>query len=128
MNTLITSGIRISVTTQFRQDHSSLAEFLFFFNYRIDILNENDFDVQLKSRQWYIFDSLNETTLVEGEGVVGETPIIKPGESYSYTSACQLHSEIGYMKGFYTFKNNNDNSLFLVTIPRFKLEFPGKMN
>jgi len=128
MNTLITSGVKISVTTQFRQDFSSLLNGVFFFNYRVDIFNENEFDIQLKTRQWYIFDSLNEASFVEGEGVVGMTPILKPGEKYSYTSACELRSEIGFMNGFYTFENKVDGTLFQVTIPRFKLEFPGKMN
>ncbi len=128
MNTLITSGVKITVTTQFRQDFSSLLNGIFFFNYRVDIFNENEFDIQLKTRQWYIFDSLNEASFVEGEGVVGMTPILKPGERYSYTSGCKLQSEIGFMNGFYTFENKNDGTLFQVTIPRFSWEFPGKMN
>lgn len=128
MNTLITSGVKISVSTQFRLDFSCLKDSIFYFNYRIDIINENDFFIQLKTRQWYIFDSLNETSFIEGEGVVGEFPTIKPGERYSYVSACELRSEIGFMNGFYTFTNKRDNSLFEVTIPRFNLEFPGKMN
>jgi len=128
MDTLITSGVRISVSTQFRQDFSSLLDAVFFFNYRVDILNENEFDIQLISRQWYIFDSLGEALFVEGEGVVGQTPILKPEGKYSYTSACELRSEIGSMHGFYTFKNLKDASLFQVTIPRFNLEYPGIMN
>lgn len=128
MDTLITSGVRISVSTQFRQDFSSLHDAVFFFNYRVDILNENEFEIQLQSRQWYIFDSLNEASFVEGEGVVGQTPLLKPGEKYTYTSACELRSEIGFMHGFYTFKNLSNGTLFQVTIPQFRLEFPGKMN
>ena len=128
MSTLITSGVQISVSTQFRQDFSSLRDSVFFYNYRIDIHNSNDFDIQLLTREWYIFDSLSESSYVSGEGVIGEQPILKPGEKYTYTSGCELKSEIGIMKGFYTFKNLTDGELFQVFIPAFRLEFPGKLN
>ncbi len=128
MNTLITSGVKVTVTTQFRQDFSSLSKGIFFFNYRVDIFNKNEYEIQLKTRIWYIFDSLNEASLVHGNGVIGMNPIIKPGEKYSYTSACDLRSEIGFMKGHYTFENKSNNVLFSVEIPKFNLEFPGKLN
>lgn len=127
-STLITSGIQITVTTQFRQDFSSLRESVYFHNYRIDMFNENDFDVQLISRDWYIFDSLNAPNYVSGPGVIGEQPILKPGEKYTYTSGCELKSDIGMMKGFYTFTNLPEKSEFQVFVPTFKLEFPGKLN
>ena len=128
MSTLITSGVKISVSTQFRQDFSSISDAALFFNYRIDIYNSNDFEVQLISRDWYIFDSLNSPVFVSGEGVIGEQPLLKPGERYTYTSGCELRSEIGMMKGFYTFRNMETGELFQVFIPTFKLEFPGKLN
>lgn len=128
METLITSGIKITVNTQFRQDFSSLKESVYFHNYRIDIHNSNDFNVQLISREWYIFDSLNEAHFVNGPGVIGEQPILKPQDGYTYTSGCELKSDIGKMKGFYTFKNMLTNELFQVLVPAFKLEYPGKLN
>lgn len=128
METLITSGIKITVNTQFRQDFSSLKESVYFHNYRIDIHNSNDFKVQLISREWYIFDSLNEAHFVQGPGVIGEQPILKPQDAYTYTSGCELKSDIGKMKGFYTFKNMLTNELFQVLVPAFKLEYPGKLN
>ena len=128
METLITSGVQISVTTQFRQDFSSLSDRVFFFNYRIDIHNSNNFEVQLISREWYIFDSLNDAQIVNGDGVVGEQPVLKPADNLNYTSGCELRSELGVMKGFYTFKNLSTNALFEVVVPTFKLEFPGKLN
>ena len=128
MNTLITSGIQISVSTDYRADLSDIALSQYFFNYRIMIENTNDFDVQLLVRDWYIFDSLNEVQYVNGQGVVGEQPILKPGETFQYTSGCEIFSDIGCMKGFYTFKNLIDQSLFHVYVPKFKLEYPGKLN
>ena len=128
METLLTSGVKISVTTQFRQDFSSLSDRVFFFNYRIDIHNANEFNVQLISREWYIFDSLNDAQIVNGDGVIGEQPILIPDDNYTYTSGCELHSELGIMKGFYTFKNLSTDELFQVIVPTFKLEFPGKLN
>ncbi len=128
MSTLITSGIQISVSTQFRHDLSDIMESRFFFNYRIDIENTNTFNVQLLTREWYIFDSLSESRYVSGQGVIGEQPILKPGERYTYTSGCDLSSDIGMMKGFYTFRNLVDGELFQVFVPTFKLEHPGKLN
>ena len=128
MSTLITSGIQISVTTNYRSDLSNVTTSEFFFNYHIDIQNTNSFDVQLISRDWYIFDSLTEARYVSGAGVIGEQPILKPDESFSYTSGCDLRSELGMMKGFYTFKNLIDGSLFEVFVPTFLLQYPNKLN
>ena len=128
MSTLTTSGIQISVETNFRQDLSEISESQYFFNYKVEVENTNNFDVQLTTRDWYIFDSLREARYVSGAGVVGEQPILKPGDKYTYTSGCDLMSEIGFMKGFYTFKNLLDGEMFQAFIPTFKLEFPGKKN
>ena len=128
MTTLTTAGIKISVVTNFRQDLSEINEMRFFFNYHISMLNENNFPVQLISREWYIFDSLGEPRIVSGLGVIGEQPILKPNESYDYASGCDLTSEIGLMKGIYTFKNLNTNEEFEVFVPTFQLEYSGKLN
>lgn len=128
MSTAITSGVQISVQTQFRPDLSDLSINQYFFNYRIEIVNHNSFAVQLITRDWFIFDSLSDASYVSGEGVVGEQPILKPGERYSYVSGCELNSEIGSMHGFYTFKNMLNGSVFQVDIPLFTLYYPGKLN
>jgi len=128
MNTLTTSGIQISVKTAFRQDMSEVLRSQYFFNYRVEIHNTNTYSVRLHSRDWYIFDSLNEDCYVNGEGVVGEQPILKPGETFTYSSGCKLKSEIGMMRGFYTFINLSDGELFEVIVPIFKLEYPPKLN
>lgn len=128
MITLITSGIQISVKTDFRYDLSEIVESKYFFNYTIEMQNTNSYSVQLRSRDWYIFDSLDDARFVSGPGVVGEEPILKPGERFAYTSGCDLHSEIGLMKGFYTFQNMVDGELFEVFVPTFRLEYPPKLN
>lgn len=127
-NTTITSGVRISVSTQFRSDLSDPLNSRFFFNYRISVENQNPFPVKLIHRDWYIFDSLNEADFVSGEGVVGEQPIIESDRKFSYISGCELNSEIGQMKGFYTFKNLLTEELFQVHIPQFDLFYPPKLN
>jgi ApaG protein len=128
ISTLTTSGVEIKVEPEFRKDLSQIENRSYVFNYSVYIKNTNPFDVQLVQRDWYIFDSLNEIRLVNGEGVIGLQPILKPGESFTYTSGCDLNSEIGFMKGFYTFRRLDDNENFRVTVPHFNLEYPAKMN
>jgi ApaG protein len=128
MNTITTEGVKITVDTHFRTDLSQVNENQFFFNYDIEIVNNNEFNVQLITREWYIFDSLNNPINVKGPGVVGEQPILKPGQTFKYSSGCQLISEMGYMNGHYTFKNQQSNDLFNVLIPKFNLIYYPKMN
>lgn len=125
---LVTAGVAIRVTTQYRSDLSQLGEMSYFFNYRIEIENRNRFSVQLIHRDWFIFDSLNPPSHVSGEGVIGEQPRLDAGEIYSYTSGCELHSEVGGMNGFYTFKNVETNEFFRVNIPAFQLVYPARLN
>jgi ApaG protein len=124
----ITEGVEVSVSTQFRADVSQTTENSYFFNYRIGIENRNSHPVKLLHRDWFIFDSLNPPIHVSGEGVIGQQPELEAGESYSYTSGCELHSEIGSMNGFYTFLNVSTNEIFRVNIPSFELVFPGRLN
>jgi ApaG protein len=128
MTTAITEGIKISVQSSFRNDLSHVEEGSFFFDYRISIENRNSFEVQLLHRDWIILDSLDEIKYVSGEGVVGQQPILQPGEVYSYMSGCELSSEIGFMKGYYTFKQIGTNNTFQVFIPQFELYFPPRLN
>ena len=128
MNVLTTSGVQISVSTEFRKDLSEPSDQEYLYNYSIEVRNLNDFDIQLISRDWYIFDSLGEPRYVNGPGVVGKQPVIKSGESFCYTSACDLSSDIGMMKGFYTFKNMIGEGLFEVFVPTFRLEYTPKLN
>lgn len=128
MVTAITEGILISVKSNFIEEYSDAEKGNFFFKYHIEIENRNRFSVQLLSRDWYIFDSLDFPKMVSGDGVVGEQPILKSGETYAYNSGCEIHSEIGYMTGHYTFRNVDTNEEFPVLIPRFELYFPAVLN
>ena len=95
---------------------------------RIEIENLNSFKIQLLHRDWYIFDSLNDATFVSGEGVIGEQPTLRPDEKYIYTSGAELASEIGFMKGFYTFRNLGTDTNFQVFVPTFHLLSPPRLN
>lgn len=128
MNTAISEGVQVTVYTQFRPDLSQVDEGRYFFNYRVEITNNNTFKIQLLHRDWYIFDSLKEATFVSGEGVVGEQPFLTPGEHFVYTSGAELISDVGYMKGFYTFKNLGTDSFFQVHVPVFQLITPVRLN
>ena len=79
-------------------------------------------------RQWYIFDSNATHREVEGDGVVGVQPLIKPGEQYQYVSGCNLKTEYGKMHGFYVLENFNSKLQFQVKIPTFEMVVPFKMN
>lgn len=128
MVTLTTLGVQVSVKTRFNENLSNPLQSEFFFNYDIEMKNQNPYPVQLLTREWYIFDSLNDAQYVSGSGVVGEQPVLNPGETFRYTSGCELFSEIGFMRGFYTFKVLETGRLFDVSVPQFMLEFIGKLN
>ncbi len=128
MVSIISEGIQISVETFYQHDYSNPVNHEFMFAYRITIENHNQFTAKLTHRHWYIFDSNGEKREVEGEGVVGVQPILKPGEQFQYVSGCNLKSEIGKMEGFYTVENLNSRQVFNVTIPSFDLIVPLKMN
>lgn len=131
MNIAITKGIKITVTTSFQSELTRLDKNLFFFNYAIRIENLSDKRVQLINRYWRIVDSLAPTRIIEGEGVIGEQPTLAPGGVHEYTSGCDLSSALGYMEGHYEFISLNKGEKterFLVEVPRFKLEYSGKLN
>ncbi len=119
----VTRGIRISVTPQYLEDHSSPEDSEFFWAYTIEITNETEQTVQLRSRVWHITDGLGNTEEVRGPGVVGEQPIIVPGGSFSYTSGCPLSTPSGIMVGSYQMEGE-DGALFDVAIPAFSLDCP----
>jgi ApaG protein len=124
----VASGIKISVQTQLNEEATSVDQNRFFFNYHIQILNNNDFPVRLLRRHWEIFDSLHPRRIVDGEGVVGLSPLLKPGGYFSYSSGCDLYSELGSMKGYYIFERLDILQEFHVPIPKFDLIFYGRLN
>jgi len=115
-----TEGITISVQPIFLENRSNILKKEFFHVYNVTIENQGLVDVQLLRRRWLIHDSEAESYVVEGEGVVGETPLIKPGESHQYNSFCLLKSFEGSMEGSYQMKRD-EGETFDVIIPRFYL-------
>lgn len=123
-----THNIEISVEAKYWPQHSMPKENHYFFVYFITIENKSDFSVQLLRRHWDIFDSVGDRRTVDGEGVVGETPVLEPGQQFKYNSGCNITSDMGYMKGYYTFVKLLDGKEFNVNIPVFDLIVPAKLN
>ena len=124
----ITEGIKVSVETTYQPEYSNPANEHFMFAYKIHIENLSHFSVQLLNRHWAIFDSNGSAREVAGEGVVGQQPIIEPGEFHEYVSGCNLQTEMGTMCGTYEMKRLVDDEHFEVNIPKFLLEAPYKLN
>lgn len=124
----VSGGVLISVEIFYQPEYSNPMQNEYLFAYRITIENRNSFTIQLLRRHWFIFDSKGENREVEGEGVVGEQPVLAKGERYQYVSNCNLKSEMGKMSGSYTMENLNTKQQFEVNIPPFDLIVPGKMN
>jgi len=118
----------VSVDTMYREEQSAPANGYFLFSYFITIENHTDHTVQLLRRRWDIFDSSGEHHQVEGPGVVGEQPLLNPGERFTYESSCNFTTEIGKMKGAYIFEQVRNRSTFEVDIPEFVMVVPSKLN
>lgn len=127
MVTSTSQGIRISVETFYQHKTSDLVLRHFVFAYRISITNDSAQDVQLLSRHWLITDGMGIAREVQGEGVVGEQPMIKSASTYEYVSGCDFATEIGKMSGSYQMQRT-DGSLFEVAIPEFVMIYPFKLN
>lgn len=121
METLITEGIQVSVTTEFQLQHSNPAQRRFVHSYEITIENKSEYTVQLLRRHWIIKDGFNNVREVEGEGVIGEQPILQPGQKHSYTSWTPLPTELGSMGGTYLMLRLSDRHKFRVRVPQFSL-------
>ncbi len=128
MVTQITRGIKISVNTSFEGTYFKNYKIHFAFSYEITIENHSKDSVQLNSRHWEIFDSLNDIEIVDGEGVIGKKPVLKPGESHTYSSGCLLSSPHGSMRGFFTMVNFTTTRNFKVIVPTFRLNAPYALN
>lgn len=99
MQTAITRGVKVSVETFYQMDYSNPLASEYMFAYRITITNQSEHMLQLLRRHWNIIDGTGLLKEVEGEGVVGEQPIIYAGASYQYISGCNINTEIGKMYG-----------------------------
>jgi ApaG protein len=119
----VTRGVRVTVRCQYDPQRSRPSHKEWFFLYTIRISNDSEETVQLVSRHWIITDATGEIQEVRGPGVVGEQPILAPGESFEYTSGCPLHTPFGTMKGTYEMVTP-DGERFDAEVAEFELSEP----
>lgn len=127
MYTQTTRGITVTVQPVYLEDQSSPAESHYVWAYRVRIENNGEETVQLKRRHWKITDALGRMQEVQGAGVVGEQPVLMPGQSYEYTSGTPLSTPSGIMMGSYQMENDGGET-FDVGIPAFSLDSPHEVH
>ena len=123
MYSSITQDIQVTVEPEFVPERSDAEQATFFWAYTVEIANQGDQTVQLTARHWRIMDGNGRTEEVLGTGVVGEQPVLKPGESFRYTSGCPLSTPSGIMTGSYRMVAEN-GEVFDAEIPVFSLDSP----
>jgi ApaG protein len=116
-------GITVRVAVNFLPEQSRIEASKWFWVYHIRIENDSDETVQLMTRHWRITDGQGLVNFVDGDGVVGEQPLLRPGHSHDYVSGCPLTTAHGSMEGYYTFRRR-DGSDFQAAIPFFPLAAP----
>jgi ApaG protein len=122
-----TAGIRIRVQTAYVPEKSAPQHHRYFFAYRVRITNQGTETAQLVSRKWVITDAAGEVETVEGPGVVGEQPVLGPGEAFEYTSFCPLKTPFGSMHGHYQMVRPDGQSFEAIIAP-FRLAMPSALN
>lgn len=118
-----TRAIQVTVEPNFVEAESSPDDGQYFWAYRIEIANLGKEVVRLRSRHWQITDANGRTEEVRGAGVVGKQPVLRPGETFAYTSGCPLTTPSGIMVGTYQMQNEH-GELFSIAIPAFSLDLP----
>jgi len=119
-----TRGIRVSVRSFYLEDQSEPDESHYFWAYKVKIENHGREAVQLLRRTWHITDAHGRTQHVHGAGVVGEQPLLEPGEAFEYTSGTPLDTPSGFMSGAYHLVAPASGENFDVAIPAFSLDSP----
>ena len=127
MSETITNGVKVQVSTRFLEERSNPQTNKFIFAYTVTITNTESVPVQLMSRKWIIKDADGDIETVEGPGVVGEKPVLQPGQSFEYTSFCPLETPFGTMEGHYNMVAA-DGSRFQAMVAAFRLATPGALN
>jgi ApaG protein len=124
MFTKTTRNVKITATPQFLADHSEPGDQHYVWAYTIQLENMGKVPVKLLSRHWKITDAQGLTQEVRGAGVIGQQPVLQPGEAYSYTSGTALHTASGLMLGEYEMLAPDSGEHFDVEIPAFSLDSP----
>lgn len=119
----LTEGITVRVAVNFLPEQSRVEAGKWFWVYHIRIENDSGHTVQLLTRHWRITDARGMVNFVDGDGVVGEQPLLAPGQSHDYVSGCPLNTPQGTMEGHFTFRRD-DGALFDAAIPFFPLAAP----
>jgi ApaG protein len=119
----VTNNVRVEVESRYAPGDSQPFQQRWVFHYTIRITNEGDETVQLLGRHWFITDATGSTEETKGPGVIGEQPVLAPGETFSYTSRTQLKTSSGVMRGTYQFVTEDD-AHFDVEIAPFALQEP----
>jgi ApaG protein len=119
-----TRGVRVSVRSFYLEDQSQPDDRRYVWAYRVKIENRGRIPVQLLRRTWQITDARGRTQHVHGAGVVGEQPLLEPGESFEYTSGTPLDTPSGFMVGAYHMVDPASGETFDVAIPAFSLDSP----
>jgi ApaG protein len=117
------NDFRIEVKTDFDFDQSNPLQFNYLYKYTILITNQGETSAQLLSRKWYIKDAKGDVRVIEGPGVIGETPHFEPGHSFEYSSFCPLSTMTGEMWGHFNMVDKNGKS-FKIETPIFKFHIP----
>lgn len=128
MPTAVTENIKVSIKARYEEVYSDPDRDKYAFSYDVEIVNDSPYAIQLLSRHWIILDTNLEKREVKGEGVVGETPVMQPGESHRYQSWCPLSTDIGVMYGYYNFIRLSDRHEFKVRIPLFQMVADYRLN
>ena len=128
MQLLTTHGVQIGVESIFQPGHSFPHRSQYLHVYTVHITNYNEYAVQLISRHWDITEADGTKKVVDGEGVVGEQPVIDSNGSHSYSSFCVLAFPIGMMSGYYNMMRMDTGETFSVAIPEFQLVMPDVLN
>ncbi len=118
-----THSIAVTVEPTYLDHESDAAGGRYYWAYHVVIQNNSSIEVQLLTRYWHITDGAGRIEEVRGEGVVGKTPVLAPGDSFAYTSGRPLSTPGGIMKGAYQMLDN-DGEMLEVTIPAFSLDLP----
>ena len=123
-----TNGITIEIASRYEKGHSKPSLKKHVHSYHVNIINKNEHATQLLRRQWFIHDSDQTIREVEGDGVIGVQPIIRPGGNHNYMSWSVLQTAIGKMHGNYTMLNLETKEEYIVEIPEFRLVADHKLN
>ncbi len=127
ISSVVTQGIRVTVSSAYVAEQSAPASKRYFFAYTVKIVNEGGQPAQLRTRHWVITDGNGKVEEVRGPGVVGQQPMLKPGEEFEYTSGCVLQTSRGEMRGTYQM-HRPDGAMFDAVIAPFVLALPYTLN